>query len=487
MSDQEDLELDPEGAPSSLSSKRKRPLHYFDESEDTDEEKRKRPSYARRTERGGYAHTDKSREKIGQANKGNVPWNKGRNRSEKDRERIGAGVRERNLKVLKANLDQIGMTHEEYLKCRTDIKYVRERVRKARIADKDRVEKERVALEKLQNYWKNGLPKKEEEEPKPIIVEEIVEETESEDELEEEQSASHAVSSNQGAKHINLPTSVRTNPTMNTFIQNPPISARADPSIPAVSTDIPFATGVTRESTSLEAGTGESGATSSQQSLDANGGENIIKWSSEHMPSVFRRDINWNPHFYDGSYNNGDGGKGDDFLLEGNSQQQKFPQTPSFRDLCPAGGPGGLICCAFCTAKYSEFMMETQQNLEKQSLEQIGWETSTLVHFLKQTKERLRKSIPAARRAPPPVIPIKKKPPPPSQLSTRTTNKLNDNHEDYAQNDEQISNAIEQQDQGESQDEEADEEIVSDGEQDAAFQRLKELIQQEEMTEIEEV
>ena len=34
---------------------------------------------------GGYSHTKKSRKKIGLANKGNTPWNKGRIRSEEDK------------------------------------------------------------------------------------------------------------------------------------------------------------------------------------------------------------------------------------------------------------------------------------------------------------------------------------------------------------------------------------------------------------------
>ena len=34
---------------------------------------------------GGYSHTKKSRAKIGLANKGNTPWNKGRIRSEEDK------------------------------------------------------------------------------------------------------------------------------------------------------------------------------------------------------------------------------------------------------------------------------------------------------------------------------------------------------------------------------------------------------------------
>merc|ERR1712071_395503 len=48
------------------------------------------------TVRGGYSHTKSSKKKIGLANKGKKPWNKGKVRTQADRDKISAGVRARN-------------------------------------------------------------------------------------------------------------------------------------------------------------------------------------------------------------------------------------------------------------------------------------------------------------------------------------------------------------------------------------------------------
>jgi hypothetical protein len=92
------------------------------------------PSYARKTAKGGYAHTWKSRARISKANKGNTPWNKGKNRSEGVKAKIAAGVRARNRKVLLEKLKKLNMTEEEWLAKKKEIKYLRERIRKAKKA-----------------------------------------------------------------------------------------------------------------------------------------------------------------------------------------------------------------------------------------------------------------------------------------------------------------------------------------------------------------
>merc|ERR1712151_396661 len=75
---------------------------------------------------GGYSHTKKSRKKIGLANKGNTPWNKGRIRSEEDKAKISAGVKARNRKVLLAKLEKLGMTEDEWYAQKKKIKLQRE-------------------------------------------------------------------------------------------------------------------------------------------------------------------------------------------------------------------------------------------------------------------------------------------------------------------------------------------------------------------------
>lgn len=121
------------------------------------------PSFARRTQKGGYAHTSSSRRKIGEANKGNIPWNKGKNRSEEAKAKIGMAVRARNQGILEANLKKIGMTQEEYNKIKLDLKYVRERVRKTRLANADRVQSQQKVREEFEKYLKQCHPKEEDD------------------------------------------------------------------------------------------------------------------------------------------------------------------------------------------------------------------------------------------------------------------------------------------------------------------------------------
>lgn len=92
------------------------------------------PSVLRKTANGGYRATDEQRRKIGMANKGNVPWNKGKNRSESAKSRIRAGVQAANRKKLKIKLKAFGLTEQEYELKMKQIKRARERLRLAKKA-----------------------------------------------------------------------------------------------------------------------------------------------------------------------------------------------------------------------------------------------------------------------------------------------------------------------------------------------------------------
>jgi hypothetical protein len=96
------------------------------------------PSQARLTEKGGYFHTSKSRLRISRANRGNTPWNKGQNRSNDVRAKISAGVRARNRAILLEKLKRLGMTEEEWFAKKKEIKYIRERLRRAKKANAHR-------------------------------------------------------------------------------------------------------------------------------------------------------------------------------------------------------------------------------------------------------------------------------------------------------------------------------------------------------------
>jgi hypothetical protein len=102
---------------------------------DTTPEEDQMPSYARKTTKGGYAHTNRSKMAISKANAGNTPWNKGRIRSSADKAKIAAGVRARNRAILLEKLKRLGMSEEEYLLKKKEIKYLRERVRRAKAAN----------------------------------------------------------------------------------------------------------------------------------------------------------------------------------------------------------------------------------------------------------------------------------------------------------------------------------------------------------------
>ena len=100
------------------------------------------PSSARKTKHGGYAHTNISKSRISQANAGNTPWNKGKNRSSSDRAKIAAGVRARNRAVLLEKLKRLGMSEDEWLAKKREIKYLRERLRRAKLKKKEHDESE---------------------------------------------------------------------------------------------------------------------------------------------------------------------------------------------------------------------------------------------------------------------------------------------------------------------------------------------------------
>ena len=132
--------------------KRKRPSDY--DTDDEDEEDNL-PTYVRKTEKGGYAHTKASRAKIGKANKGKSPWNKGKNRSEEVKAKIRAGVVARNRAVLAVKLKKLGMTEAEWLAKQKEIKYLRERVRRAKLAASKK--KEESNLVKLEQELNDAL------------------------------------------------------------------------------------------------------------------------------------------------------------------------------------------------------------------------------------------------------------------------------------------------------------------------------------------
>lgn len=92
---------------------------------------------------------------------------------------------------------------------------------------------------------------------------------------------------------------------------------------------------------------------------------------------AFAPDIEWTPHDYDGHDN-------------------------LYEQLCPAGGPGGLICCQFCVSAYSQYLTQTANEIEVQTIHNIGKEVQELIGFMKQTRNKLQDKVGLARRQAPP-------------------------------------------------------------------------------------
>lgn len=92
----------------------------------------------RKTDSGGYAHTLASKLRISKANRGNVPWNKSKKRSAADKAKISEGVRARNRAVLLEKLEKLGLTEEEWLEKKKEIKYLREKLRKAKLTNQQK-------------------------------------------------------------------------------------------------------------------------------------------------------------------------------------------------------------------------------------------------------------------------------------------------------------------------------------------------------------
>jgi hypothetical protein len=148
-----------------------------------DEEEEQLSSEQRKTARGGYWMKGSQRAKIGAANKGNIPWNRGKHRSSADRARIAAGVRARNHTLLLQKLERLGMTEDEWNETKTKIKSIREGIRKGRQKNKG-ISEDRY-LKYLQLYHNKGEDK--DKHRQETAVDEIVHMPEKEDQKEEEE------------------------------------------------------------------------------------------------------------------------------------------------------------------------------------------------------------------------------------------------------------------------------------------------------------
>ena len=75
----------------------------------------------------------------------------------------------------------------------------------------------------------------------------------------------------------------------------------------------------------------------------------------------------------------------------------------AFNNVCPTGGPGGLICCSVCTATYSKYLSATFQDVERQANSRMAREVEELISLTSASKGRLGQVNRAARKKAPPV------------------------------------------------------------------------------------
>ena len=83
--------------------------------------------------------------------------------------------------------------------------------------------------------------------------------------------------------------------------------------------------------------------------------------------------------------------KDNEGAIDGPEGETSVDDEPTYRP-CPDGGPGGLICCSYCTAAYSRFLSNTAKEMEAQSVAGVGQEVSEILELLADAKQRLQRA-----------------------------------------------------------------------------------------------
>lgn len=98
----------------------------------------------------------------------------------------------------------------------------------------------------------------------------------------------------------------------------------------------------------------------------------------ELLQKVFASHVEWTPHDYD-------------------------THDGLYEQLCPTGGPGGLVCCEVCSTAYSRYLNQTSTDLDEQTVHQVGKEVQELVGFTQETRNKLQTKVIVARQQAPPL------------------------------------------------------------------------------------
>ena len=369
------------------------------------------PSYARMTAGGGYAATAAHRKKIALANAGNVPWNKGKQRSQADKDKIKAAVQARNRRQLLANLASVHMTEDEYEEVKKKIKYARESLRKAKVTARRKTEIQ-AAMEKHALKEKNDKEKKDQTikaESEDVSNKAVSTGTRDQGvhnnaEQQNDALASHvATSLCEGGKEASKDATGNENNTLEgggEYSQNQPLQDSTGIAAVGVNaTSLDNNSGTTNKATaqSNEPGGTHGASTASidemtpqaQQPSSSTSAIHERGYDIEMVPEIFRRDFEWTPH-----------------PVFGTSTAAATPTDPKADEALSCrfgtGGPGGLVCCDACTALYADYLSMTYEELQIQKTAKVANELETIAKYMQLNHERLTQSVEAAKRHPPP-------------------------------------------------------------------------------------
>lgn len=64
---------------------------------------------------------------------------------------------------------------------------------------------------------------------------------------------------------------------------------------------------------------------------------------------------------------------------------------------CPTGGPGGLICCEYCQAHFTQYLDQTCRELEEQKIGKVASDISQMLMYSQSTLSSLKQSTAAAK------------------------------------------------------------------------------------------
>jgi len=330
-----------------LAAKRARKNSSVALSESSEDDADLLPTSLRKTAKGGYSHTKKSKARIGKANKGNTPWNKGRNRSEADKAKIAAGVRARNRAVLLEKLKKFNISEEEYHAKSKEIKKLREKVRKLKMKNKEQQD-----LSKLQIKLNAAVAERDKVKNAntgPVKKEDFL----AIQKEEEEKIISSARSK----------TEREANRRMTEMINSPLRYWQKMKSL-------------TTEQRSAMATEKEDEVTSMMEEENIKVTTNV----PNVLPPARIWKMKWTPSDFDERHS--------DTEMKANSSYPK----------CPNLGFGGLICCEKCSDSYSSLLQQTVQDMEERRLEAVVDQAKELLGYVEDARIRLLRSTQAAEQ-----------------------------------------------------------------------------------------